>query len=131
MTFLFIRIYREFLSQFEFFIKNELLSLNNLAPDESPQAISNFLIISSFQQISRAIIEILAEIEQFQKSIWEIKKQVIQTEYLATIDLMPESLISEIAHNERQIQEWNTLYALDLDPQNSERISGFIRLILH
>ena len=113
--------------ELEFFIKNELLSLNNLAPDESPQAISNFLMISSFQQISRAIIEILAEIEQFQKSIWEMKKQVIQTEYLATIDLMPESLISEIAHNERQIQEWNTLYALDLDPQNSERISGFIQ----
>ena len=45
---------------------------------KSTQAISNFLMISSFQQIGRAIIEILAEIEQFQKSIWEMKKQVIQ-----------------------------------------------------
>ena len=44
------------------------------------------------QEIGEKIIDFLAQIEDFQKRLWEKKKFVLTTEYVITTDMVPEIL---------------------------------------
>ena len=63
--------------------------------------------------ISRKIIDFLAQIENFQKKLFEKKKIVIKSDYCMTLDKVPEALYAEIAQNADQIGEWKRVFKLD------------------
>ena len=66
--------------------------------------------------IGYRLIDFLAQVEDFQKRLFEKKKFVIRTEYCITIDRVPETLWGEILQNEAQLAEWHQLYGLDPKP---------------
>jgi adenine-specific DNA-methyltransferase len=103
-----------FLSQeLDFYIKNEMFHIDDL---ESRDEISlNLICIKVFKTISLKIIRFLAQIENFQKKLWEKKKFIISTDYCITLDYIDEEYYSEILENDKQLDEWRRLFNFDID----------------
>lgn len=59
------------------------------------------------------IIAFLAQLENFQKRLWEKKKFVADCHYLITLDNILSHFYDEIFANEKQIQEWQNLYSAE------------------
>jgi len=110
--------------ELDFYIKNEFLNLDDLKVlGESGyfEKLRLYLIgVRAFRNIALKIIKFLAQIENFQKKIWEKKKFVIDTHYVITLDKIKEyageefleSILDEILRNERQLKEWEELFGI-------------------
>ena len=114
---------KEFLEkELDFYIKNEILKLEDLRILKD----NLFLKIETFKNISLKIIEFLAQIENFQKKLWEKKKFVIDTYYVITLDKIKEyagdefleSILDKILSNEKQIKEWRDLFDIEVKNKN-------------
>jgi adenine-specific DNA-methyltransferase len=66
--------------------------------------------------IGYKIIDFLAQVEDFQKRLFEKKKFVIRTEYCITMDRVPEELWDEVLQNKDQLDDWRQLYGVDPQP---------------
>ena len=96
--------------ELDFYIKNEVLHIDDL----DPQYISSQLsIVKAIKQVGQKIIQMLAQLENFQKKLWLKKKFVVQSDYCITLDRVPEKLYPEIIANEAQRKEWVRLFAID------------------
>jgi adenine-specific DNA-methyltransferase len=74
------------------------------------------LQVQFIRNIGHQIIDFLAQIENFQKRLFEKKKFVIRTDYCITIDRVPEELWDEVIQNRDQLAEWRQLYGVDPQP---------------
>ena len=101
---------KRFLSeQLDYFIKTEVLDIKDIE--------SGITRAKLVKELGEAIIDFLAQIEDFQKELWERKKRAIETEYVITLDKIKEyagedfleSIIDEILSNEKQLKEWKEL----------------------
>ena len=121
--------------ELDFYIKNEFLDLNDLQVLDDSQYFGKLRSymngIKAFRNIALNIIKLLAQIEDFQKKIWEKKKFVIDTHYVITLDKIKkyigdeflEKILEEILVNEKQLEEWNKLFGVKVEDKND--------LILH
>ncbi len=112
--------------ELDFYIKNEFLQLEDLQVLEESgyfDKLRLYLIgVRAFRKIALKIIEFLAQIENFQKKLWEKKKFVIDTHYVITLDKIKEyageefleSILEEILRNEKQIKEWKELFGIEV-----------------
>jgi len=97
--------------ELDFFLKNEVLRIDDVVRDESGEVMAHVLTrMRVVRQIADRIIAFLAQIEDFQKRLFEKKKFVVQTDYCVTLDRVPEELYPEILANEAQLDEWRRLY---------------------
>jgi adenine-specific DNA-methyltransferase len=99
---------KKFLSeQLDYFIKAEVISIETLERERFlDRHITRAKII---REIGGRIIDFLAQIEDFQKKLWEKKKFVLKTEYVITTDRVPEEFYPEILKNKKQAAEWQAL----------------------
>jgi len=88
--------------ELDYYIKTEIVDLNNL---ESKHIIRAKVV----DEIAKRIIKFLAQIEEFQKLLWEKKKFVLKTEYVITMDRIPLEFYDEIFKNNQQLKEWEEL----------------------
>lgn len=96
--------------ELDFYIKNEVLHIDDL----DPQHINNQLsVVKAIKQVGQKIIQMLVQLENFQKKLWLKKKFVVQSDYCITLDRVPEKLYPEIIANEAQRKEWVRLFAID------------------
>ena len=100
--------------ELDFYIKNEVVDISDVARLDVEQFNLYILEIKVLKAISNKIIEFLAQIENFQKKIWEKKKFVLQTDYFITLDLIDEKYYQEILENKKQTKEWSELFAFDI-----------------
>ena len=118
---------KEFLErELDFYIKNEFLNLEDLQVLDQSEYFDKlrlYLIgVSAFRNIALKIIEFLAQIENFQKKIWEKKKFVIDTNYVITLDKIKEyageefleSILDYILKNKKQLEEWKELFGIEV-----------------
>ena len=103
-------------NELDFYIKNEILSLETLKSLNSTNT-NYLLMIQIIEIISKKIISFLGQIEDFQKKLFEKMKFVIKTEYFMTIDKIPEDFYDEIIKNEKMINHWIELFRI----KNSEK----------
>ncbi|MHA1149184.1 MAG: DNA methyltransferase [Promethearchaeota archaeon] len=109
-----------FLTQeLDFYIKNEIFDFDNI--NDVDELEMNFKKIKAFKTISLKIITFLAQIEEFQKKLWEKKKFILTTEYLITLDYIDEKYYPEILKNTAQINEWKKLNLIDLGEETSKK----------
>jgi len=111
---------RAFLNdQLDYFIKTEVLDTSTLLePNEVNKHLSR---ASAVKELGTAIIDFLAQVEDFQKRLWEKKKFVIKTDYVITLNRLaqwtnPEFMkfVEEaVLGNQEQLSEWNTMLALN------------------
>ncbi len=110
--------------ELDFYIKNEFLQLEDLQVLEQSgyfDKLRLYLIgVRAFRNIALKIIEFLAQIENFQKKLWEKKKFVIDTHYVITLDKIKEyagkefleSILDGVLNNEKQLKEWKELFGI-------------------
>jgi adenine-specific DNA-methyltransferase len=108
--------------ELEFYIKNEVVDLDELENlDEKGVRIARAKV-KAIREISKKIIEFLAQIEDFQKLLFEKKKFIIGTEYVITLDKIKEyageefleSIINEILKNSKQLEEWKDFLGIEI-----------------
>ncbi|MBS9779225.1 MAG: site-specific DNA-methyltransferase [Moraxellaceae bacterium] len=105
----------KFLSnELDFYIKNEVMQLDNIVNSDSFSDIENQLaIVKCLKQIGTELISFLASLEDFQKRLWLKKKFVVSSHYCITLerifDCMDSEFFDEIIANNRQWQQWQAL----------------------
>ncbi|PWH18786.1 MAG: site-specific DNA-methyltransferase [Anaerolineae bacterium] len=101
---------RGFLSrELDFYLKNEVLNLEEMEAAGEGLTEGWFQLVRLIKRIGLAIIEFLAQIEDFQKMLWEKKKFLTETFYVVTVGNIPEAFYPEIAACEAQWEEWKKL----------------------
>ena len=99
--------------ELDFYLKSEALNLNDMEIAGEDLAEGWFQIIRTISTIGARIIDFLAQIEGFQKLLWEKRKFVTDTQYCITIGNVDERFYPAIAACEPQWDEWKTLFHID------------------
>lgn len=111
--------------ELDFFIKNEVMHLDDIEEDSAPRVESYLARIKAMRRISHKLIAFLAQLENFQQKLWLKKKFVLETQWLITLDKVPESFYAEICEKAElpvqgwdgqtrsQRQEWVELFAIN------------------
>jgi adenine-specific DNA-methyltransferase len=99
--------------ELDFYLKNEVLNLDELEAGGEARSESWFQTLRAIKGIGRKIIAFVAQIENFQKRLFEKKKFVTEVHYCVTLDRVPEELYPEIAKNKAQIEEWKRLFHIN------------------
>jgi len=98
--------------ELDYYIKNEMFDLDDLGTDKEVSIEQYLNRVRVMKAISLKIIAFLAQIEDFQKKLFEKKKFVLKSEYCTTLDRVPESFYPQIVANPSQIEEWKALYSI-------------------
>ena len=99
--------------ELDFFIKNEIMHLDDLDTDDERRADSYLAKVRAVKRIGKEIIAFLAQIENFQRKLWLKKKFVVETNWCITLDRIDERFYPEIIACETQVQEWIDMYRID------------------
>lgn len=99
--------------ELDFYIKNEVMHLDDIESETAPKVEQYLAKVRAIRRVASKIIDFLAQLEDFQKRLYLKKKFVVETNYLVTLDRIPEELYSEIAANEAQREAWVRLFAID------------------
>jgi len=92
------------------------LQLDDLETEGEVRALAQLARVRAMRGVAHKIIELLAQLENFQKKLWLKKKFVVSTDYCVTLDKIIENapeLLDEVAGNEAQRREWVQLFAID------------------
>ncbi|MFQ6119217.1 MAG: DNA methyltransferase, partial [Methanosarcinales archaeon] len=112
--------------ELDFYIKNEVLDFEDMQRLDNEKLRNYLLEAKVIKNIALKIIEFLAQIEEFQKKLWEKKKFVIRTDYVITLDKINdyagkeflESILDEILKNDGQLKEWEKLFGIEVKSKN-------------
>jgi len=104
--------------ELDFYLKNEVLNLDDVEAAGETRAEGWFQVMRVIRAIGEEIILFLAQIEDFQKRLFEKKKFVIETNYCITVGNVPAPFHEEIAANDAQWQEWKDLFHIDEEEKN-------------
>lgn len=104
---------KDFLTnELDFYLKEEVLDINDID--------NSYKKIKIINDISKNIIEFLAQIEDFEKKLWEKKKFIYNVNYVITLDKIENKngldLIKKIINCngiQEQINEWKSLGLID------------------
>ncbi len=112
--------------ELDFFLKNEVLHLEDLDWNQPALVQATAARLQTLRLIAGKIVDFLAQIEEFQKRLWEKRKFVVQSDYCVTLDRVPGTLYAEIAASDRQRAEWQKLYGVALGPDADLRQHPFL-----
>lgn len=106
--------------ELDFYVKNEVMHLDDIEDTTAPKAEEYLSKIRAIRRCAMPIIQMIAQLEEFQKKLWLKKKFVVETRYCLTLDRVPEALYPDICITEAQWQEWDELVALaELKPKRT------------
>ncbi|OIQ10404.1 hypothetical protein [Neomoorella thermoacetica] len=104
--------------ELDFYLKNEVLNLDDLEAAGETRSEGWFQVMRVIRAIGTRIITFLAQIENFQKKLFEKKKFITETQYCITVGNIKEEFYQEIAANDAQWAEWKELFHIDEEEQN-------------
>jgi adenine-specific DNA-methyltransferase len=96
--------------ELDFFIKNEVLLLDDLHLDDEHKYAAQLRTVKALKAAATPVIDFLQQLEEFQKKLWLKKKFVVETNWCITLDRVPKELYTEIAANAAQREEWKKLF---------------------
>ena len=103
------------MGQLDYFIKSEVLNYETLSEEKSLHL--HLTRAKVVREVGEKIIDFLAQLEDFQKKLWEKKKFVIETHYVITLDRIKEwtdkefyqKVLEKVLNNPAQLEEWQKL----------------------
>ncbi|WP_049051602.1 site-specific DNA-methyltransferase [Klebsiella aerogenes] len=111
-------------NELDFYIKNEVMNLDNLQNAEVFSNIEKQLrMIQCLRSVSLELIAFLAQVENLQKKLWNKKKFVVSTDFYITMDKINPEFHNEIVNNEKIIKEWIALGFIDPHTSKSDLVS--------
>lgn len=104
--------------ELDFYIKNEVMNLDNIQDAHAFAHIENSLRqIQTLRAIAHELIDFLAQLEDFQKKLWLKKKFVAKSHWLITLNHIPDTMLEPVFANGKQLAAWQNLFAVkDLPP---------------
>lgn len=96
--------------ELDFFIKNEVLLLDDLHLDDPQKYAAQLRTVKALKAAATPVIDFLEQLENFQKRLWLKKKFVVETNWCITLDRVPKEFYKEIAANAAQREEWKRLF---------------------
>lgn len=100
--------------EFDFYIKNEVMNLDDVQAAEKFSDIERSLrMVQTLRTIAFDLIAFFAQLEDFQKKLWLKKKFVVNTSYCITLDRISEQHYPLIAENKKQWEQWKNFGMLD------------------
>lgn len=100
--------------ELDFYIKNEVLHIDDIDTTKDTQILSQMAKIKAIKWVASKIITMISQLENFQKKLWEKKKFITNAQYCITLDRIPTKFYDDIITNKTQIQEWKSLYDLEV-----------------
>ena len=104
--------------ELDFYLKNEVLNLDEMAAIGENMAGGWFQIMRVIKVVGGQIIDFLDQIECFQKMLWEKRKFITETQHCITLGIIDEKFYPTIAACEPQWAEWKALFHIDEDALN-------------
>lgn len=104
--------------ELDFYLKNEVLNLEEMEAAGETLSEGWFQMMRLIKRVGGRIIEFLAQIEEFQKMLWEKRKFITETFYCITVGHIPEEFYPEITACEAQWEEWKALFHIDEGEDN-------------
>lgn len=98
--------------ELDFYIKNEVMQLDDVENETAPRVEQYLSKIKVIRRIAGKVIAFLAQLEDFQKTLWLKKKFVVETQYCVAIKAIPADFNAEIVANTAQLAEWSALYGI-------------------
>jgi adenine-specific DNA-methyltransferase len=111
--------------ELDFYVKNEVMHLDDIEDAAAPKAEEYLSKIRAIRRCAMPVIQMIAQLEEFQKKLWLKKKFVVETRYCLTLDRVPESLYPDICASDDQWQEWKEL--LGLSEPKPKRTPEFLK----
>ena len=109
----------EFLSrELDFYLKSEVLNLDEMTAAGEHIAEGWFQVLQLIKLVGDQVIAFLAQMENFQKMLWEKRKFVTETQYCITLGNIDERFYPDIAACEPQWTEWKELFHIDEEETN-------------
>ncbi|HBC3552869.1 TPA: site-specific DNA-methyltransferase [Vibrio parahaemolyticus] len=101
-------------NELDFYIKNEVMNLDNIQVAEVFNNIERQLrVIQCLRTSAVELIEFLSQLENFQKKLWNKKKFAVSTEYLVTVDYLNSEQLAVVLNNKSQWEQWLKLGLVD------------------
>ena len=104
--------------ELDFYLKNEVLNLEEMTVAGENMTEGWFQILRLIKAVGNRIIAFLAQIENFQKMLWEKRKFIIETQYCITVGNIDKRFYPAIALCEAQWARWKALFDIDEDAVN-------------
>jgi len=98
--------------ELDFYLKNEVMRLDDLDTENAARAEQYLTKLVVIKRLARKIIAFLAQIEDFEKALFEKPKFVLSSEWCVTLDRAPEGLSPQVAANDAQWAEWERLFGV-------------------
>lgn len=103
--------------ELDFYIKNEVLYIDDLGLEDAKHFESNYTTLMTMivviKKVSLMIIDFVAQLEDYQKKLFEKKKFVYDSNYLLSLSHIDNNFWDEIISNEAQIAEWKELWMIE------------------
>ena len=99
--------------ELDFYLKNEVLDLDELEAADEHRAGGWFQIMRTIKAVGGRIIDFLDQIESFQKMLWEKRKFITETQYCITVGNIDPRLYPDVAACAPQWAEWKDLLHID------------------
>jgi adenine-specific DNA-methyltransferase len=124
--------------ELNYYIQSEMVRVEDLYTSESDLHFDtirqSFRAIKVFKAIADSLIELLAQVEDFQKKLWEKKKFVLQTHWVITLDRLVRYIgeanatpfITEALANPAQMTDWRKDFGSDILPDKPALTDLFI-----
>ncbi|RCW62173.1 adenine-specific DNA-methyltransferase [Marinobacter nauticus] len=105
--------------ELDFYIKNELLDWNDIASlkNDTSRLAPLLSKIEVVRTLGEKIVDFLAQLENFQKKLWQKKKFVTEANYCISLDRLASApeLANSIVNNEDQLNEWQENIGIDAE----------------
>ena len=95
--------------ELDFYLKSEVLNLDHVDRAGESNAGGWFQKMRLVKSVGGDIIDFLAQIEDFQKMLWEKRKFVTETNYCISVRCIDPKFYDTIANNNEQWEEWQQL----------------------
>ena len=98
--------------ELDFYLTSEVLSLGALGASGEMRADAWLDKMGVVRDVGRNVSDFLAQIEGFQKMLWEKRKFVVEAQYCVAAGLLTDELRSRVMECEEQWNEWRALGCL-------------------
>ncbi len=116
--------------ELDFYLKNEVLNLDSMEAAGETLADGWFQQMRLVKSVGDEIIQFLAQIENFQKTLWEKRKFITETHYCVTLDNIKPEFYPDITDNESQWEEWKELFDIDGADRSAQFLQDNPTLVL-
>ena len=95
--------------ELDYYVRSEVLALRSLVAGGEARADAWLDKVRIIRKVGTNVIEFLAQIEGFQKMLWEKRKFAVDVGYCVAAGLIPDGLVPRVLACEAQWEEWRTL----------------------